>query len=179
MLWSVLYADGTGALTGFGCCIVCASALIYFVAAILAYMQYDKSGSNLILAGLFIGLLPAVVVVIGCFCMHCCDKSVIASLTIFFVAVGAFSLIGAILIFVGLVQEGKKNNADINPEYNQSQVIAAGVLFALSGLLHCGGCACYGAGYSSSESEDQKRLMTYSYNWKNFLTLCGLHAQLI
>ena len=159
MLWSVLYADGNNAFIACGCCTVFVSALIYFVAAILAYMQYDKSGSNLILTGLIIGLLPAVVVVFG-FCMAWCDKSVICTLTIFFVAVGTFSVIGAILIFIGVGQEAKKNNNDVDPEYNQSQVIAAGVLFALSGLLHCCGCALYGTGYSNSESEDQKRLMT-------------------
>ena len=161
----LLYVDGRGILIGGGCSLVCVSALIYFIAAILAFLQYDKTGSNLILAGLIIGLLPAVVVVFGCFCMACCEKSAVPTLTFCFVALGGFSILGAILIFAGVGQEAKKKSSDINPDYNQAQVIAAGILFALSGLFHCIGCACYGTGYSISESEDKERFSTYnSYN---------------
>ena len=161
----LFYADRKGVLIGSGCCTVCVSALIYLVAAILAFVQYDKTRSSLIVAGLIIGLLPAVVVVFGCFCMAFCEKSVIPTLTIFFVALGGFSLLGAVLIFIGVGQEAKKNKSDIDPEYNQAQVIAAGVLFALSGLFHCIGCALYGTGYSISESEDKERLSTYTYDY--------------
>lgn len=135
------------------------SALIYLLAAILASLQYDKTGSSLILAGLIIGLLPALIFCFGCICMAQCDKSAVPILSIFFVALGGFSLLGAALIFTGVAQEAKKNSRDIDPDYNPAQVIAAGVLFALSGLFHCIGfglCGggCYGSDSESPSSED-------------------------
>ena len=155
MLWNFIIVDGKEVITGCGCCIVCVSVLFYGIAAILAYLQYDKTGSNVILAGLIIGLLPAAGVIFGCVCIAICDKSAVPIMTIFFLALGGLSLTGAILIFVGVGQEAKKSNSDVNPDYNQSKLIAAGVLFALSGLFHCIGCACYGIGFSESEGKQR------------------------
>ena len=82
-----------------------------------------------------------------------CDKSAVPILSIFFVALGGFSLLGAALIFTGVAQEAKKNSRDIDPDYNPVQVIAAGVLFALSGLFHCIGFGLCGGGFYASDSE--------------------------
>ena len=130
--------------------------MTYVLAAILAGTQYHKSGSNpYILAGLIIGLLPA----LALFCLICIahrEKETIQILTIIFILLGIFSIIAAILIFVGNGQEAKKSNSD--PEYNQAQVIAAGVLFTLSSVFHCIGFGLCGLGCLTSESsssEDQ------------------------
>ena len=153
--------------------------MFYCVAAILTYMQYDKrldliSFWFVLLWDCYLLQLLSLVA----FVWHGVIKASYLHWH-FFVAVGTFSLIGAILIFIGVGQEAKKNNSDIDPEYNQAQAITARILFALSGLFHCIGCGLYGTGYSISESEHQKKLTTCNYNWKSFLNLCALHASLI
>ena len=133
---------------GYAIFFVAVAVIAYIIAAPVAYWGVQSSSSLLKAAGA-IGIIPAgaFLIIIFLFLIGSvffkntegANSCITISFTILLCCLmlfGLFSLIAAIMLFVGISQEPRDM-------YNLAAAISAGVFFLLAGIFQCFGCGCW------------------------------------